>query len=206
MISTIGNLYTLLNNTGLQAKDNATYLVLKGIIDGLSGINTDYATLSGTPPNIFKGTNSFENVVDLDSGQLHFPQIQNSSIDPNTLDDYNIGTWTPVDLSGAGLAFTQVLPANFIKIGKLVIACGFILFPVTANGSIVSVSLPFAVKPGFETSAPIISSNSGLSFTGIVAGDSGSFVALVDLNGNILVNSQFSGKRFGFTAIYISSH
>src|ERR1700743_2562665 len=56
-------------------------------------------------------------------GQIKFPATQNPSSDPNTLDDYEEGTWTP--------AFTFATPGNlsityslqscyYTKIGRLV--------------------------------------------------------------------------------------
>jgi len=40
--------------------------------------------------------------LDLTSGQIKFPATQNPSSDPNTFDDYEEGTWTPVLNFGGG--------------------------------------------------------------------------------------------------------
>jgi hypothetical protein len=207
MISTIGNLYTLLNNTGLQAKDNSTYLALKGIIDGLNSINTDYATLSGTPPNILKGTNSFENVVDLDSGQLHFPQIPNPSIDPNTLDDYEEGNWTPIDASGAGLVLTIGAVSSYIKVGRLVYINFFITFPATVNGSLAKIGgLPFPITTIDNNSLAIGDTNFGSFVTALLTAAvvTSPFVIFVDPTGALLTNAQCSGKRFIVAGCYLA--
>ena len=61
----------------------------------------------------------------------------------NALDDYEEGTWTPSDASGAGLSFTDV-SAFYTKIGRFVI-CQFSLdYPSNANGAGANIGgLPF---------------------------------------------------------------
>lgn len=71
-------------------------------------------------------TPSFNGVV--------FPATQAPSADPNTLDDYAEGTWTPADASGAGLSFSVPGIARYTKIGREVIARARIQYPATANG------------------------------------------------------------------------
>lgn len=64
----------------------------------------------------------------------------------NTLEDYEEGTWTPADASGAGLSFT-VYTAYYIKVGDLVHINAYIDIPATSNSSNFQVSgLPFASK------------------------------------------------------------
>lgn len=74
---------------------------------------------------------------------ITFPASQSASTDANTLDDYEKGTWTPVDNSGAGLSFS-VATGFYTKIGRLVVANGQVQWPSTANGVTAAVSLPFA--------------------------------------------------------------
>ena len=75
---------------------------------------------------------------------ITFPATQSASSDANTLDDYEEGTWTPNDQSGAGLSFT-VNGGNYVKIGKMVYASFSIVYPTTASsaGSMIG-GLPFA--------------------------------------------------------------
>ena len=64
----------------------------------------------------------------------------------NTLEDYEEGTWTPADGSGAGLSFT-VNTAYYIKVGDLVHINAYIDIPSNSNSSNLLVSgLPFASK------------------------------------------------------------
>ena len=64
----------------------------------------------------------------------------------NQIDAYvggTLQTWTPIDQSGAGLAFTG--PAHYVRIDKLILLMANVLFPSTANGSAVRIGgLPFA--------------------------------------------------------------
>jgi hypothetical protein len=74
---------------------------------------------------------------------ITFPATQSASTDANTLDDYEEGTWTPADASGAGLSFTSV-DARYTKIGNLVTVYVVLTYPVTASGSQAKISgLPF---------------------------------------------------------------
>jgi len=87
-------------------------------------------------------------VLQLKSG-ITFPATQVAATDANTLDDYEEGTWTPTDNSGAGLSFTGVV-ATYTKIGRQV-TCAFTLtYPTTASAAAASIAgLPFTVQnPG----------------------------------------------------------
>ena len=74
---------------------------------------------------------------------VNFPATQVASSDANTLDDYEEGTWTPTDVSGAGLSYT-ISFAQYTKIGKVVTVTYQITFPSTASGASARIGgLPF---------------------------------------------------------------
>lgn len=107
--------------------------------DGLSG----NPTLSITPSPTLDGT------VALSDGQLQFPATQNPSSDPNTLDDYEEGTFTPT-ISAAtpgDLSVSYVSRGGtYRKIGGLVfihIGLNFALTYTTASGELIISGLPF---------------------------------------------------------------
>jgi hypothetical protein len=52
-------------------------------------------------------------------GGITFPSTQSSSADPNTLDDYEEGTWTP-SFTGLTTSGTVVYSGTYTKIGRLV--------------------------------------------------------------------------------------
>jgi hypothetical protein len=87
------------------------------------------------------------NVVMSTSGKgIDFSVTANSSGNLQTselLDDYEEGTWTPTDASGAGLTFTST-NCLYTKIGRIVKLEGFITYPSTASVAIAEIGgLPF---------------------------------------------------------------
>lgn len=67
-------------------------------------------------------TNGTERLrIPVDAGGIRFPATQVSSSDPNTLDDYEEGTWTPTISSSGASGFT-FLDQNgwYVKIGRQV--------------------------------------------------------------------------------------
>jgi hypothetical protein len=75
---------------------------------------------------------------------ITFPATQNASSNVNTLDDYEEGTWTPTDTSGAGLTLTGITSARYVKIGKRVFCDLEVGYPTTSNTSLVSIGgLPY---------------------------------------------------------------
>jgi len=60
------------------------------------------------------------------------------------LDDYEEGTWTPTDVSGAGLSFTSVT-GNYRKVGGIIFANFTLLFPATSDATIIQIgTLPYS--------------------------------------------------------------
>ena len=81
----------------------------------------------------------------------------------NALDDYEEGTWTPADGSGAGMSLT-VWEAFYTKIGrKVYIEIGF-LIPSNSSSAVVRITgLPFTAKSGADSTGgfTLTGSNSG---------------------------------------------
>ena len=76
---------------------------------------------------------------------ISFPATQSASTDPNTLDDYEEGTWTLTITPGSGaITSYTVQSAKYTKIGNLVTA--IFKFTITNNGtgaSHLQINLPF---------------------------------------------------------------
>jgi hypothetical protein len=70
---------------------------------------------------------------------IAFPATQSNSADPNTLDDYEEGTWTPV-------CSTTVSSSNgtYVKIGNIVLFSIQCNITSNASGASFTLSLPFA--------------------------------------------------------------
>jgi hypothetical protein len=74
---------------------------------------------------------------------VQFPATQVASADPNCLDDYEEGTWTPTLSGWTGTGITAT--ANYTKIGR-VVYCSVTITPSsgTMTGSNMSLTQPFA--------------------------------------------------------------
>lgn len=183
------------------------YLLQDNCCDGeqVTNFPSDVARLGN--PNAFTGPNSFANtVVDLLVGQLKFPVSQNASSNANTLDDYEEGTWTPVDASGAGLTLT-ITGANYIKIGQFVLASFQIQYPVTADGSDVSIGgLPFSINAAGGANpytCPVGFNTSALQFVWIPLGGTTTLITRTwPTAGAAIINSQLSGTGHTCSVIY----
>ena len=104
---------------------------------------------------------------------ITFPATQSASSNANTLDDYEEGTWTPSDASGAGLSFTVFGTARYVKIGQLVFFCiDQLNYPSTANGSTASIGgLPFTNNANNTGGINPVANNSNVD-AGLVVGNS----------------------------------
>lgn len=83
--------------------------------------------------------------TNLQGGQIKFPATQVASADPNTLDDYEEGTWTLIVTPGTGaITSYTVQTQKYTKIGNIVVAS--FGFTITNNGtgaSYLQINLPF---------------------------------------------------------------
>jgi hypothetical protein len=141
----------------------------------------------------------------LPTGGLSFPAAQVPSSDPNTLTDYETGTWTPTDASVAGLAFTNTSGNCFYtKVGRLVHVTGRVTFPSTADTNTVLIGgLPFTA---FSTTASVQGgvvsyTNAGISPSILVGGNATSF-SLYDNTGTTVKNNTMSSKDVRFVLTY----
>ena len=137
---------------------------------------------------------------------VQFPATQSASSDANTLDDYEEGTWTPSDGSGAGLSLT-VSNATYTKIGRMVYASALVTYPVTADTSQAKLaSLPFAVGTVPGTGLPNMPLTSGsLQIQINVKSINNADIDIYPTAAGV-TNAQLSGVSFiAFTLIYPSS-
>jgi hypothetical protein len=145
-------------------------------------------------------------LLTLTKGQIKFPATQNASSNVNTLDDYEEGTWTPTDGSGAGLTFTVYGSPHYVKIGKMVAFSCNVQWPVTANGADAAISgFPF-VSAASQYAVP-----PGLNTTGV---DGGCFVeggvSYANLykvfTGAKFTNAEMSGNYWFFSGTYLAAN
>ena len=122
----------------------------------------------------------------------------------NTLDDYEEGTWTPTDGSGAGLSLS-VFAASYTKIGRLCYIYAYIQYPSTSSGlSQQTGGLPFAAKGG-ATYAQLtvrVASNtvsaSNLTFQ-LITGNS---IGTIHSGSGAVTNGALSSQAFLISGVY----
>ena len=121
----------------------------------------------------------------------------------NALDDYEEGTWTPTDNSGAGLTFT-VYNATYTKIGRLVQVEAAIYWPSTADVSQIDISgLPFTSAGGADNTGglSLTATNSGRNDFWLIIRNTSRFVASTNVDGPV-TNVDYSGKKIKFFGTY----
>ena len=119
----------------------------------------------------------------------------------NALDDYEEGTWTPTDGSGAGLTITNI-NSQYTKIGNVVNISLDITYPSTANASDMAiVGLPFTIATdggasiGYTTFAPAIQ-------TFVQTASSINGFRLQNGGGDTISNATMSTIRIQISATY----
>jgi len=138
---------------------------------------------------------------------ITFPSTASVSSDANTLDDYEEGTFTVVDRSGAGLTFTTNA-SKYIKIGKMVYAFADVTFPTTSSTANVNLSLPFAPDPQYaQMGAPIRNSKS-LTCNPFSVPDGGGGIIFIKsaLYTDYQTNANMSGGICQFSITYSAAN
>jgi hypothetical protein len=121
----------------------------------------------------------------------------------NALDDYEEGTWTANDASGAGLSFT-VVDARYTKIGRQVQCFASITYPTTVNtNNAIIGGLPFtsAATTGGSYGAFTAYSNNGTNVFFLNIANT-STTEIASLSGSNISNATLSGKQFRLVWIY----
>jgi len=150
------------------------------------------------------GTLSITGAITATAGQIAFPATQSASSNANTLDDYEEGTWTPTDGSGAALSLTLGV-CQYVKIAQLVIATADVTYPSTVNGAQATIAgLPFTNQATNACGAMVNYSNYAADFRGLVT-SADTTILFYKITGAALLNSDLSTLIVRFTAIYRAS-
>lgn len=153
---------------------------------GTSGANVPL--MNGA--NTWSGVQAFSAIPSLTGGGVLFPATQVPSSDPNTLDDYEEGTWTPILTPGGGTFTSASAIGTYTKIGRVWYIT--ITVTITTAGSAtggVSATLPSAATvvsclSGRETAV------TGSALTGTIP--VGSSVSILTYNNGSPINSGAS--------------
>jgi hypothetical protein len=119
------------------------------------------------------------------------------------LSDYEEGTWTPVDGSGAGLTYASAT-GYYTKIGRIVTVVFNVVYPATASASAARIGgLPFtSANTGSGLSNGCFNTNnSGQAIQPSIVINDTNFAALVVAAGISATNTQLTGAtlRGGLT-------
>jgi hypothetical protein len=135
---------------------------------------------------------------------IAFPATQSASSDANTLDDYEEGTWTPTDGSGAGLTFTNI-QAFYTKVGRMVTLNASFTFPSTASSAGIGISgAPFTYNFSNAENCATIFDYAGLGANQVYFAAT-SFDIRAAGSGTVRANSTFSLKRVHLMVSYSTS-
>jgi hypothetical protein len=152
------NVTLTLGGTPVGALLKAVSLTLgwTGLLSVARG-GTGVSTSTGSGANVQATQPQFTNTIGVGTAAINsgsgvsFPATQSASTDPNTLDDYEEGTWTPTVTALSGSITTYSASGIYTKIGRVVTATA--LVTITTNGTAATglvVTLPFAVEGGFN--------------------------------------------------------
>lgn len=143
--------------------------------------------------------------ITLLSGRVIFPAAQNAAAGVNTLDDYEEGTFTPTDASGASLTFTNPV-GQYVKVGKRVDVWVAVTYPATANGSNAVIgSLPFT-SDTFTSgvySLSITPNNSADTYCYV--GSAATTISLLNNAGAAYTNANMTGRTLYIGGTYRAS-
>jgi hypothetical protein len=112
--------------------------------------------------------------------------------------DYEEGTWTPTDASGAGLtiAVTAGTTSTYVKIGRLVVCSADVTYPVTADATVARLSLPFAAGVNPSGCGVVGFKSDGISVIGATSATGSVILGPVN---TFQTNAALSGVRFSMT-------
>ena len=183
-------------------------------LDATDGQHSWYGSPSGTAGGsvaiskvLSTGLNqtlALQGAAPVSGAGVTFPATQSASSNANTLDDYEEGTWSITDNSGAGLTFSVVSYARYTKVGRLVFVEFDLDFPVNSNGNNSKISLPF---PAQDYGSGMVGwSNNGVTVK-IHLGVSGLYFMNTQVaNGNTHITNQgLSGCRLIGSACFLQA-
>ena len=172
------------------------------VLDGTNGVTTNSGTLiSATTIGVGGATPSTS------GAGITFPATASASSNANTLDDYEEGTWTTADASGAGLSITtNTNSAYYVKVGNFVMIRISVTYPSTASSASSALTIPFEQfgDSFFAGNGSIGYSTPNLSnfIVTVQNRTSGQTVLFYKGGGTAVTNAELSGQRIDFTVTY----
>ena len=193
-------------DVGSIGVDNNDNFQIGATTSGHGGLYFDNGSISP-----MAGNSRVQDTLDLGNATYRFKDLYLSggaylggTAAANKLEDYEEGTWTPTDGSGAGLALGAT-NNRYTKVGRLVVASVRLTFPTTSSTATAQVVLPFTVDSN------AVSSVSGGVCTEQSYDADITLTASIDNNTRVifrkrgvgaLTNANLSGKILRFTVTY----
>ncbi len=195
------NLAMAATTVGVTAPGSDTQVLYNngGVLGGAAGLTWTSGSSLLTAP----GALTLAGLFTLTNGQIVFPGTANPSSGVNTLDEYEEGTWTPADGSGAALSLTSVV-AHYVKIGQCVHAWFTFTYPATADGSAAVISgFPFTSFTSTAHGAAAIGSTNYSALVAIFDMNSAATTAAFRTTGGAaLLNSDLTTRIFSGVMVY----
>jgi len=125
-----------------------------------------------------------------------------TNVAANTLDDYEEGTYTLSDQSGAGLSIT-VYVATYTKIGNQVFFEFGIVFPTTSNTADIKLRIPFVAKSsGDNTGGGAITTTTSGRNDSVAVGRNTQYLFVQNNLNQGATNANYSGKQLRVAGQY----
>jgi hypothetical protein len=171
-----------------------------GAFGGISGFTTDGTRVTAST------TIGVGGATPSTSGSgITFPATQSASTNANTLDDYEEGSWTPTDGSGAGLTFSTAA-GYYTKIGRVVQFSIQVVYPSTADTTPAKIgSFPFVFANDNAARGNSVPSYSTSSLVIGLLNDTGGATAArfyVANGGGNVINVNLSGATIFLSGTY----
>ena len=120
-------------------------------------------------------------------------------------DDYEEGTWTPIDSSGAGLTFSST-SGLYTKVGRMVFATGFVTYPSTADTSNVTIGgLPFQSINSTSRGVGSITYKQSTEADTLLPNANATTFRIFNSTGSSTTNANISNEVLYFGIVYTSS-
>jgi hypothetical protein len=187
-----GVLFPVVTQTDIGSAPNQ--VPLNGMLGSMAFQDASLASL-GTI-----SVDQFSNVPLLTGGGIKFPPTQVASADPNTLDDYEEGTWTAAITALAGGTQTYTMTsstASYTKIGNVVKLSGRLEFTYAAGGapsSTAQINLPIAAGSAsyqYRSSSVVATFGGTVGLTRETATSATFFANLSTASGGVLLDFTY---------------
>jgi hypothetical protein len=185
---------------------------ITGVLPVVNG-GTGVTTSTGTGNTVLSAAPTLSGNVTLSTGNLIVASGQgiDFSATPGTgtselLADYEEGTWTPTDISGASLAITTTGTPSYVKVGKICTLTAYITWPITASvADVIIGGLPFtpAAIGNTQGGSPHDTSFATAFMIFIVTSVPG--IVFPKFGGTSITNVELSAKYIRFRCTYITT-